>query len=485
MTGKVFGKGCLVFAGMVLAVVLMGTSARAAEGTIKEGIFAEDISLSGMTEEEASEAIRQRVDSLGEKKVTLVAAGGQEVTVTADQLGISWANPELVEEAARLGTEGNVIQRYKLLKDLLFENKVYDIKLEFDVGAINDILVSRCVPYDQKPMDAGLERVDGQFVITGGKVGYETDVESSIDVIYGYLENDWDGGDCRIALNVMEERPRGTAEELAQVQDLLGTYTTDYSTSNSNRSGNVTNGCSKINGTLLFPGEEFSATDTVSPFTTANGYALAGAYLNGKVVNSIGGGICQVSTTLYNAVLRAELEVTERNAHSMIVTYVKASADAAIAESAGKDFKFRNNTDYPIYIEGYTQNKKITFNIYGKETRPADRVVSFESEVLEVIEPTIDMITADASKPLGYVSTESAHIGYKARLWKIVKEGGKEVSREVVNNSKYNVSPRSAVVGVATDEAWKYEEIMAAIGTYDLDHVRTVIGLLTAPPAEE
>ena len=112
-------------------------------------------------------------------------------------------------------------------------------------------------------------------------------------------------------------------------------------------------------------------------------------------------------------------------------------------------------------------------------------MVSFESEVLEVIEPTIDMITADASKPLGYVSTEAAHIGYKARLWKIVKEGGKEVSREVVNNSKYNVSPRSAIVGVATDEAWKYEEIMAAIGTYDLDHVRTVIGLLTAPPAEQ
>lgn len=471
-----------IFAACVsVSVWMAGNNALAAENTIKDGVYAGNISLFGMTQEEAREKIEEHVAELGGSRVTLVAAGGNEITVTARELGISWQNPEIVDEAAKLGTQGNVIQRYKAMKDLLFENKVYDIELDFDVAAINDIIVNKCVQYDQKPLDAGLQRVDGQFVITEGKIGYETDIESSIDVIYDYLENEWDGNNCRIALNVMEERPRGTAEDLAQVQDLLGTYTTDYSSSNGNRSGNVSNGCSKINGTLLYPGDEFSATDTVSPFTTANGYALAGAYLNGKVVNSVGGGICQVSTTLYNAVLLAELEVTERNAHSMIVTYVSASADAAIAESAGKDFRFKNNTDYPIYIEGYTKNKKITFNVYGKETRPEGRTVSYESEILEVIEPTIDLITADASKPLGYVSTESAHIGYKARLWKIVKQDGKEVSREVVNNSKYNVSPRSAVVGVATDEAWKYEEIMAAIGTYDLEHVKVVIGLLTQP----
>lgn len=472
--------------GVLLTLVgLMGNGAYAAsDATIKEGVYAEEIALSGMTVEEARSKIEDKVADLGSRRITLIAAGGHEITVSASDLGIYWANPEFLEEAVKLGTEGNVIQRYKAAKDLLFENKVYDIDLQFDVAAINDVIVTQCIQYDQKPLDAGLQRVDDQFVITEGKTGYETDIESSIDVVYEYLEHDWDESNCRIALNVVEEKPRGTAADLEQVRDILGTFTTDYSSSNSNRSSNVSNGCSKINGTLLYPGEEFSATDTVSPFTTANGYALAGAYLNGKVVNSVGGGICQVSTTLYNAVLLAELDVTERNAHSMIVTYVKASADAAIAESAGKDFKFRNNTDYPIYIEGYTKNKKITFNIYGKETRPEDREVRYESEVLEVIEPTIDLITADASKPLGYVSTESAHIGYKARLWKIVKEGGKEVSREVVNNSKYNVSPRSAVVGVATDEAWKYEEIMAAIGTYNLDHVRTVIGLLTQPAQE-
>ena len=92
------------------------------------------------------------------------------------------------------------------------------------------------------------------------------------------------------------------------------------------------NGCRLINGTTLYPGEEFSTLDKISPFTEANGYYPAGSYLNGMVVDSLGGGICQVSTTLYNAVLLSELEVTQRSNHSMIISYVKPSMDAAIAE---------------------------------------------------------------------------------------------------------------------------------------------------------
>ena len=210
---------------------------------------------------------------------------------------------------------------------------------------------------------------------------------------------------------------------------------------------------------------------------------MAGSYMNGRVVDSLGGGICQVSTTLYNVVLQAELEVTERHNHSMIVTYVDPSADAAISESAGKDFRFVNNLDYPIYIEGYTQNKEITFTIYGKETRSEDRKVRYVSEVLEVSRPPADMIYADAGKPLGYITVEGAHIGYKARLWKVVTEGGKEVSRTEVNYSSYKMVPRSATVGTATDDPAAYEQIMAAIGSGSVNHVRNVIAMLTAPPA--
>lgn len=237
------------------------------------------------------------------------------------------------------------------------------------------------------------------------------------------------------------------------------------------------NGCRLLSGITLYPGDEISTLETITPFSEENGYYMAASYLNGQVVDSLGGGICQVSTTLYNAVLQAELEVTERYNHSMIVTYVDPSADAAIAESSGKDFKFKNNLDYPVYIDGYTTpEKQITFTIYGLETRDSGREVIYESEVLERTVPDTEVIYTDASMPVGYCSVQSAHVGYKARLWKVVKENGEEVSREQVNSSSYMKAPRSATVGVATEDPGAYNAIMAAVASGSVDQVKAVSG---------
>lgn len=476
-----------VHLGVLLAVMtlLWGFTVQAKEAdTVKSGIFVESIDLSGMTEQEATAAIEAYVEELQNVNITLLAADDNEVIVTAGELGIVWENRDVVTEALELGAHGNVIQRYKMLKDLEHENKVFDLKLSFDMQAISDILTSKCAKYDREAVNVSLKRENGSFQVVEGQTGYVLDVETSIDKIYDYLVNEWDFEDASIALDIAVDEPEGSAEELAAVTDILGSFTTSYSTSGASRRANVENGCRLINGVTLYPGEEFSTYETVAPFSEANGYYMAGSYLNGKVVDSLGGGICQVSTTLYNAVLLAELDVTERHNHSMIVSYVDPSADAAIAESSGKDFKFVNNLDYPIYIEGYTSNKQITFNIYGKETRDAGRKVRYESEVLEVIQPPADMIYADASQPIGYIVTESAHVGYKAKLWKIVTENGTEVSRTQVNSSSYKMVPRSATVGTATADPQAYEEIMAAIGTGSVDHVKNVIAILTPQPVE-
>lgn len=484
---KSFIKRIAVLLGIAAALVLSPAKEAEAKGddTIKTGIYIGDISVAGMTADEARDTVNAYIDSLQEVEITLLVTEENSVTVTAGELGISWGNPEIVEEAASLGAQGNIVQRYKALKDLEKENKVYEIEFDFDIVAINRILADECRQYDTNAVDMGLVLENGVFSIREGQTGYALDVEDSIDVIYDYLAGEWNHEACSIQLSVAVSEPRGSEEELLMVKDLLGTFTTSYSTSNSNRSANIANGCRLINGTLLYPGDEFSTCDTVTPFTERNGYYLAGSYLNGKVVDSLGGGICQVSTTLYNAVLLSELEVTERYNHSMIVTYVRPSADAAISDSSGKDFRFVNNTDYPIYIEGYTTpNKEITFNIYGVETRSAGRTVEYVGEVLETIRPESDTIYPDASQPIGYIgNVEGAHIGYKARLWKIVKEDGVEVSREVINNSSYKMVPRSAVVGVSTADPNAYNEIMAAIGTGSIDHVRNVIAILTAPAA--
>ena len=330
-------------------------------------------------------------------------------------------------------------------------------------------------------MNASLVKTESGFQVTEGQPGILVDTDASTDAVYDYLLSDWNGSACDIDLVISVDEPEGTAEDLEKVKDVLGTFTTSYSTSGGSRSANVANGCSLINGTTLYPGEEFSAYEAVSPFSEANGYYMAGSYLNGQVVDSLGGGICQVSTTLYNAVLLSELDVTERYNHSMIVTYVDPSADAAIAESSGKDFKFKNNTEYPIYIEGITTpDKHITFTIYGVETRDPGREVIYESVVLERIAPDTEVIYTDASRPVGFCSVQSAHVGYKAQLWKVVRENGEEVSREQVNSSSYMKAPRSATVGIATEDEGAYNAIMAAVATNSIDEVKAVAGAYKA-----
>ncbi len=480
---KKFLKQAALFCGLALAIAVFSSAETfAKEITIKNGIYAGEISLSGMTEEEAHTAVAEYVNSLSNVEITLIAADDKEVVVTAGELGISWANEEIVAEAVTLGSRGNIVERYKALKDLENDNKIYPIEVDFDITLIDTVLSERCSQYDRDAIDMSLVLKNGVFTTKEGQTGFSLDVENSIDIVYDYLVGDWDHQACSIKLQIIETQPRGTEEELLQVKDVLGSFTSSYSTSGANRIGNIENGARLINGVTVYPGDEFSTCDLVTPFSEANGYYLAASYISGKVVDSLGGGICQVSSTLYNAVLLAELDVTERHNHSMIVAYMDPSADAAIAESSGKDLRFINNTDYPIYVESYTtSDKTVTVNIYGVETRDAGRTVQYVSEVTETIAPTPDVITVDENQPLGIVSISDAHTGYKARLWKVVYENGVEVSRELVNSSSYKMTPRSATVGVATADPNAYNEIMAAIATGDIIHVRNVAAILTTP----
>ncbi len=455
-------------------------ASRDGEGTIHKGIYIGDIDVSGMNREEAADAVEGYVQSLKETPITLNAVGGAQVTVTAGELGIKWVNEEVLEEALSLGKAGNILNRYKQLKELERDTKRYEIEMEFDRNTVNAVVSERCTEFDVPAQDASLRRENGQFLIEGGQTGEKVDVEASVEKLETFLRDEWNREAASVDLTIVEEKPKGNREDLEKVKDVLGTYTTSYASSGADRSANVANGCRLINGVTLYPGEEFSAYEMVSPFTQENGYHMAGSYLNGMVVDSLGGGICQVSTTLYNAVLLSELEVTERHNHSMEVSYVQPSADAAIAESSGKDFKFVNNLEYPIYIEGYTADKHITFTIYGVETRDPGRVVSFESEILSETKPDTETIIADAGQPVGYVKVQSVHVGRTARLWKIVTENGEEVSREEINNSTYKFVPRTATVGTATSDPIAAQMIQDAIATNNIDHVKNVAASLQA-----
>ena len=197
------------------------------------------------------------------------------------------------------------------------------------------------------------------------------------------------------------------------------------------------------------PGDTLSGYECLQPFTTENGYYTAAAYENGQVVDSIGGGVCQIATTLYNAALKAELEITQRQNHSMIVTYVEPSMDAAIAGTY-KDIKITNNYSTPIYVEGGTSGKTLTFTIYGKETRPANRTVEFVSETLRTIDPGAPEERTDASMAPGTRrQVQSAHRGIQSRLWKVVTVDGKETERTLLNEDTYRASKAIVLVGPA------------------------------------
>ena len=308
-------------------------------------------------------------------------------------------------------------------------------------------------------------RENGEFIYVPGATGIAVNVGPSAALIEEYVKDEWNREDATIALSAEITEPKGSEEELSKVKDILGSYNTNFRTSVAARITNIKVATERINGTVLYPGEEFSVNETILYRNAENGYEMAGSYEGGQTVQSYGGGVCQVSTTLYNAVILAELEITERQNHSMTVAYVPLAMDAAIAGDY-LDFKFKNNTEYPIYLEGYVKNKDLYFNIYGVETRPANRTIAFETVVLSSEDPGTQYSAIEL--PVGTVTqTQSKHIGYKTQLWKIVKEDGVEVSREKFNTSNYKSSPRKLAVGIATDNEALRWTVYNAIGTGD------------------
>lgn len=468
-------KWILSLAVFVLAVAaLAGASgiARAEENTqnvIPSKVYIGDVAIGGMTEEEAKQAVQEDIDNKLKAQIVL-RAGDSQTSVTAKELGVQWANTHITGEAANIGKIGNLIRRYKDMKDLEHEDKVYDIEYSVDETVLQAWLDANAASLNQDAVDNGLKREDGEFVFIPGQEGIEVDVEKSAEMIADYFTGNWNESDGEISLAANVVEPRCSEEELRSIKDVLGSYSTNFGDSSTGRAKNVTTATGKIDGTILYPGEQFSVYDAIAPLDASGGYELAGAYENGTTVESYGGGVCQVSTTLYNAAIRAELEITQRSNHSMLVSYVQPSMDAAIAGTY-KDLKFVNSLDTPIYIEGYTQGKTVYFNIFGKETRPANRKVDFVSETLEEIMPA-PKFEASAD-PVGVINqTQKKHVGNTARLWKIVTVDGQEESREVFNTSTYNASPDIYSVGTATSNPDAAYAITTALETQDEATIR-------------
>lgn len=288
------------------------------------------------------------------------------------------------------------------------------------------------------PVGATVSKEDGKTILPE-KAGVQFDIAEAKTIV-------GDGSAAQYTIPAEITPANVTAADLKEklFRDTLARTATSLNEGNVARTGNVRLASKAINGTILNPGDEFSYNGVVGERTAARGYRPAGAYVNGKVVDEFGGGVCQPSSTLYMAVLRADLEVTERHNHSFTVAYTPLGEDATV-DYGNLDFRFRNNTAYPVKILAEQSGGQMIMTIVG--TKTSDKTVSTRTEVLATYAPqTVEK--KDNSMKVGETRVDVTPItGYSTRTYKVITENGK--TTEVLAN-KSNYVKRDKVVYVGT-----------------------------------
>lgn len=290
---------------------------------------------------------------------------------------------------------------------------------------------------DCEPTNAIVDKTDGKTIIPEQN-GIVMDAEQARTII-------GDGTEATYTIPVTVTPAAVTKEVLdrALFRDVLASTSTSLNTSNVDRTNNVTLAAKYMNGTILNPGEEFSYNGVVGQRTPERGFKAAGAYSNGQLIDEVGGGVCQPSSTLYMAVLRADLEVTERTNHSMTVSYTPLGQDATVSYGS-LDFKFKNDTNYPIKLITVREGSQMKVTIMG--TKVDDKTVRLETEVLETLTPETVKKTDSALKPGETEVQQSAVTGYKTITYKYITVNG-ETTKEVANRSSYKKRDKIVLVG--------------------------------------
>lgn len=454
------------------------------EDVICDNIYIGRLEVSGMTKEEAVQMLQQQKETDESRTVTFKVRD-ENINGFLKELGYDSPDIEkLAQKAVDYGKKGSMWMRYRQMKKLEEEAYILEETYTVDEEQTAAFCSQQAEPLLHKPENAYMVRSsDGSLEIEGEKEGEVIDIGATAKSVADYLNGDWNHEDFEAELVIETEKPEILKADLEKLPDELGSFYTDAG--GGERWTNLKTGVEKLNGILLQPGETLSVYDTTAPYDEANGYVEGTAYENGQIVPSFGGGICQVSTTLYNAVIYAELEIEERYPHSMTVDYVEPSRDAAIA-GGYMDFKFKNPYDTPIYIFGEIDGSNLLrFVIYGKETRPENRTVEFESETLSTEEYSV-VYKENPELPFGSMQyTGSPHTGREARLWKVVYEDGAEVSREIFNTSTYEKSDEVIEVGTAGGSSSAVSALQAAIASQDAEAINSAVSSGGSSDSEE
>ena len=412
---------------LVISFILIATSAAmylnslTQDNFIYPGISINGVDVSGLTVTQAKEVLQDRI------KVGKVSFTHNEKKWNYDlkELGFEYDYDSSIDEAFKIGRSDNILENWiTVLK--LNNNKQINLELSRTDKYENfDEIFSKIKSeVDRQAVDADIS-INTAISITPEQDGYEVDIDKLKNLLITELKDK--NEDIIIEVPVKVTQASVKREQLSSINGIIGEFTTSFNAKVAGRSTNIRLASSKVDSVLLMPGQEFSFNNATGKITLAAGYKNAPVIVKGELQEGVGGGVCQVSTTLYNSVLYAGLDVVQRRAHSIPSSYVSIGRDAAVAYGS-LDFVFRNSHDYPVYIKAFVSGNKVTARIYGDTTKHKNKTLS--SQVVEQIPRQVKYVN-DPTLPLGKeVIDDPGRDGIKSVTYENVDGQTKVVCRD-------------------------------------------------------
>lgn len=406
--------------------------------TFYDGIVVDNYDVSGVTLDEALRHWAEVIEGPYVRRSVTLTYGEKKWTIDAETLGYSSNYADVLREAWQRGRTGTLEERYRTISKIRANPERYEIQ-RAEISAedlrrwTDDIAQSLTVV----PKNANVEGFDvntHEFTFSAASVGYTVDA----DELYSQTYQAFVAGGGSVEIEVEELDPTIVAEGVKDRYGMITQAVTNASSSNSSRLTNLRLACAAINGYCVQPGETFSFNEVVGPRTKARGYQIATVYQSGELAEDIGGGVCQVSTTLWNAAMKANCEIVERHEHSRPVAYVDRGKDATVSYGS-QDMKFKNTSSSPMYIVAYvSSNKRVYCEIYG-ELFPDGKYITIEAKTTQKIEPGEPTYTYNPLLDAGTTRTiTEARTGYRAEAYRVYWNGdGTEIKRELLCQSYY------------------------------------------------
>ncbi|WP_168190172.1 VanW family protein [Caloramator sp. E03] len=441
----------LMIISAVFGIILSDTVS--AQERIYEGISVNGVNVGGMTKEEAKKVIEEKFNKEIKNKKINIYYENNKFVIDYKTLKAHYDVDKAVDEAFKYGKDGNIIE--KTIKRYKLKNDNYDIKLQFvaDTSVISKEIKTISKKINTDPIDAKITLTTSGFKVTPDKNGKKVDEKKLEDLIKASIKPTGGQENINVPVNIVEANIK--AEMLSKIDTKISSFTTKFNLGDVNRSGNIKVASSYVNGAVVMPGEVFSMNKTLGPRSEAKGYKEAPVIINGTHVPGLAGGICQVTTTVYNAALLANFPILERRPHQLRVGYVPAGRDATISGDV-IDMKFKNTNKYPIYIKSTVNGGSITVTIYGANEHPG-QTVQITSEILEKIPAETEYVNDPTLVKGQTIVEEKPTDGMKSITYRKVYQNGKLVKSEIISKDYYK--PGKGKVRVGTKEVSNSQDV--------------------------